>query len=156
VIAGEPVNEAPLIEPGLAERVLERALERGGDFAEVFCEQRSGFSLSIDESRVERAQRGSERGAGVRVVSGETTYFVHVDGLAEPDLLRAAEAAAAALSGGRTEARPLAAAEAPALQEIEVPPEEVPAERKAELLREVDERARAAGGEVAQVQASYS
>jgi TldD protein len=155
-MGAEPVNEAPLIEPELAERVLERALERGGDFAEVFCEQRSGFSLSIDESRVERAQRGSERGAGVRVVSGETTYFAHVDGLAEPDLLRAAEAAAAALSGGRTEAQPLAAAEAPALQEIEVPPEEVPAERKAELLREVDERARAAGGEVAQVQASYS
>jgi TldD protein len=155
-MAGEPANEAPLIEPELAERVLERALERGGDFAEVFCEQRSGFSLSIDESRVERAQRGSERGAGVRVVSGETTYFAHVDGLAEPDLLRAAEAAAAALSGGRTEAQPLAAAEAPALQEIEVPPEEVPAERKAELLREVDERARAADGEVAQVQASYS
>ncbi len=155
-MAAEPVNEAPLIEPELAERVLERALERGGDFAEVFCEQRSGFSLSIDESRVERAQRGSERGAGVRVVSGETTYFAHVDGLAEPDLLRAAEAAAAALSGARTEAQPLAAAEAPALQEIEVPPEEVPAERKAELLREVDERARAAGGEVAQVQASYA
>ena len=89
-MAGEPANEAPLIEPELAERVLERALERGGDFAEVFCEQRSGFSLSIDESRVERAQRGSERGAGVRVVSGDTTYFAHVDGLAEPDLLRAA------------------------------------------------------------------
>ena len=155
-MADERTNGAPLVEPALAERVLARALERGGDFAEVFCEERAGFSLSIDESRVERAQRGSERGAGVRVVSGETTYFAHVDGLAEPDLLRAADAAAAALSGGRTEARPLAAAEAPELQEVEVPPEGVPAERKASLLREVDERARAAGDEVTQVQASYA
>ncbi len=45
--------EAALIEAGLAERVLARALAKGGDFAEVFCEQRSGFSLSIDESRIE-------------------------------------------------------------------------------------------------------
>ena len=37
-----------------------------------------------------------------------------------------------------------------------VRPEEVPAERKAELLRELDERARPQGGEVAQVLASYA
>jgi len=155
-MADDGANGAPLIEPELAGRVLARALERGGDFAELFCEQRSGFSLSIDESRIERAQRGSERGAGVRVVSGETTYFSHVDGLAEEDLLRAAGVAAAGLSGGRTEVQPLAAAEPPALQKVEIPPQGVPAERKAELLRAVDERARAAGAEVAQVQASYA
>jgi len=155
-MADERGNGTPLIEPQLAERVLARALESGGDFAEVFCERRSGFSLSIDESRVERAQRGSERGAGVRVVSGETTYFAHVDGLAEPDLLRAAEAAAAALSGERAEPRALDAAHPPELQEIEVEPEGVPAGRKAELLRELDDRARAGGNEVAQVQGSYA
>src|SRR4029450_11415901 len=95
----EATGNDTLIDTGLVERVLSRALERGGDFTEVFCEQRSGFSLSIDESRVERAQRGAERGAGVRVVSGDTTYFVHVDGLAEPDLMRAAEGGAAARGG---------------------------------------------------------
>jgi TldD protein len=136
--------------------VIERALRNGGDFAEVFCEERGGFGLSIDEARVERAQQGSERGAGVRVVSGETTYFAHVDGLAEPDLMRAADAAAAALSGERAGAEGLAAAEAPELQEIGTAPEDVPAERKVELLRALDERARAAGGDVAQVQGSYA
>ena len=54
----------PLIEAGLAERVVKRALSHGGDFAELFCEQRAGFGLSIDESRIERVQRGAERGAG--------------------------------------------------------------------------------------------
>src|SRR5204862_124006 len=92
---------APLIEPGLAERAVERALDHGGDFAEVFCEERSGFGLAIDESRVEQVQRGSERGAGVRVVRGETSYFAHVDGLAERDLERAAAAVAAAARGPR-------------------------------------------------------
>jgi TldD protein len=111
-----------LLDPELAGRIVGRALRNGGDFAELFCEDRAGLSLSVDESRIERPQRGAERGAGVRVVSGETTYFAHVDGLAEPDLERA----------------------------------DVTAERKAELLRACDERARAAGDAVAQVQAGYS
>jgi TldD protein len=150
------VGPEPLVDPELAARVLTRALAGGGDFAELFCEERDGLGLAIDESRVERVQRGAERGAGVRVVAGETTYFAHVDGLAERDLERAAAAAAAALRGDRAEPRALRVLDAAAPQSIEVPPGAVPAERKAELLRACDERARSLGGEVAQVQASYA
>jgi TldD protein len=146
----------PLIEAELATRALQRALRNGGDFAELFCEERSGLGMAIDESRLERVQRGSDRGAGVRVVCGETTYFAHVDGLEEPDLERAADAVAAAARGDRREAQALQAAEPHARQEIAVAPARVPAARKAELLRACDETARAAGDEVQQVQASYA
>ncbi|MDX6637439.1 MAG: TldD protein, partial [Solirubrobacterales bacterium] len=149
------MNAEPLVGADLAQSVLADALGSGGDFAELYCEERSGFALSVDESRVERPQRGAERGAGVRVVSGDTAYFAHVDGLAEADLRRAASAAAAALSGERSEVAALAAVAAADLQDVQVDPEEVAAERKADLLRSCDERARAAGGEIAQVQVSY-
>jgi TldD protein len=145
-----------LIEEGLAARVLERALSRGGDFAEVFCEERQGFTLSIDESRVERPQSGSERGVGVRVIDGEVTRFAHIDGLAEEDLMLAADGLASALGGDATEALALKAAAPPELQEIEIDPASVPAERKVEVLRELDERARSAGSDIAQASASYS
>ena len=144
-----------LVEPDVAARVLECALSRGGDFAELFCEDRRGFTLSIDESRIERPQSGSERGAGIRVIDGEVTRYAHVDGLADEDLLRAADGLASALDGDPAEPVELRAAEPPRLQEIEVDPESVPAERKAEVLRELDERARSAGAEVAQASASY-
>ncbi|MFL5907287.1 MAG: TldD/PmbA family protein [Solirubrobacterales bacterium] len=145
-----------LVEQELAAQVLQRALSRGGDFAELFCEEREGFTLSIDESRIERPQSSRERGAGVRVIDGEVTRYAHVDGLAEADLLRAADGLAGALGG--EPARPIAlrAAEPPKLQRIQVPPGSVPAERKAEILRELDERARAASPEVTQASASYS
>jgi TldD protein len=145
-----------LVDRDLAASVLERALSRGGDFAELFCEARRGFALSIDESRVERPQSGSERGAGIRVIDGEVTRLAHVDGLDEEDLLRAADSLAHALSGDPSEPAELRAAASPRLQEIEVDPESVPAERKAAVLRELDERARSAGPEVAQASASYS
>src|SRR3954447_7172504 len=96
-------HPTPLIDAELATRVLDGALRNGGDFAEVFCEERTGFGLAIDESRVEGVQRGAERGAGVRMIRGETTYFAHVDGLGEADLERAASAVAAAAHGERHE-----------------------------------------------------
>jgi TldD protein len=144
-----------LLDSAVAERVLSRALAHGGEFAEVFAERRAGLTMAIDESRIESVQSGAEEGAGVRVLSGGTTYFAHVDGLDPADLERAAEEAAAALRGDRAEPRPLRA-EAPAPLPIEQPPGEVPASRKAELLRELDERARGAGAEIAQVSASYA
>jgi TldD protein len=145
-----------LLDPELAEQVLGRALARGGDFAEVFCEERSGFALSVDESRIEDPQSGSEAGAGVRVTEGEVSYFSHVDGLETADLTGAADAAAAALRGKRAEPVPIQPAEPPRLQAIQTTPAEVAAERKAELLRELNERARSAGDEIAQLSASYA
>jgi TldD protein len=143
-----------LLDPAVAEAVLARALANGGEFAEVFAERRAGLTLAIDESRIESVQSGAEEGAGVRVLSGGTTYFAHVDGLDPADLERAADEAASALRGDRAEPRPLRA-EVPGERSVDRPPEEVPTARKAELLRTLDERARAAGGEIAQAMASY-
>ena len=144
-----------LIQPEVAERVLARALAHGGEFAEVFAERSAGMTMAIDESRIEAVQSGAEEGAGVRVLSGGTTYFAHVDGLDPDDLERAAGEAAAALRAERAEPRPLRAV-ASTPQPIEQRPAEVPAERKAALLRELDERARGAGAEIAQFMASYA
>ncbi len=144
-----------LVEPAVAERVLARALASGGEFAEVFVERRSGLTMRIDESRVEAVQSGAEEGAGVRVLSGGTTYFAHVDGLDHADLERAGAEAAAALRADRAEPRPLRAVAATP-QPIERRPEDVPADRKAGLLRGLDERGRAEGGEVVQFTASYA
>jgi TldD protein len=144
-----------LLDREVAARVLARALAHGGEFAELFAERRGGLTLAIDESRIESVQSGAEEGAGVRVLSGGTTYFAHVDGLDPSDLERAADEAAAALRGDRSEPQPLRAV-ATTPQPIERRPEEVPAARKAELLRELDERARSTVGEVAQLIASYA
>ena len=144
-----------LIDQAVAERALARALTNGGRFAEVFAERRRGQTLAIDEQRIESVQSGAEEGAGVRVVDGNTTYFAHVDGLEPAEIERAADEAAAALRAERREPQPLQAREATPLP-IEHRPEDVPAQRKAEILRELDERGRAKGSEIAQFTASYA
>jgi TldD protein len=144
-----------LLDPAVAERVLGKALANGGRFAEVFAERRQGLTMAIDESRIESVQSGAEEGAGVRVVEGSTTYFAHVDGLDPADLERAAEEAASALRGERAEPRALRAQAVTPIA-IAVPPEGVAPERKAALLRELDERGRGRGGEITQFNASYA
>jgi TldD protein len=145
-----------LFEPALAERVIAHALARGGDFAELYAERRASFSVSLDDRKVESAQTGIELGAGVRVIAGEATYFGHVDGLAERDLERVAAEVASAVGRDEAKARALRAAERPPTQLIGIRPEDVPAERKAELLVQCDERARAAAPQVVQVTAGYN
>src|SRR3954466_12344063 len=130
-----------LIGDEVAARVLERALAHGGDFGEVYAEDRYGFALGLDDSKLERPQTGSERGAAVRVVQGDATYFGHVDGLAEDDLLRVAESVAQAVRAGDVR-RPAAleSARADVVHAIRERPEEIDVERKASVLRDCDQR----------------
>jgi TldD protein len=145
-----------LVDPELAGRVLGAALERGGDLAELYAESRNGFRLSLDDRKVERPVAGLELGACVRVVDGEATYYGYVDGLAEPDLLRAAGSVAAAVHGQARQPAALSAVEPEDVHPIATRPEDVDTAAKADLLRALDERARAAGNEVAQARVGYA
>jgi TldD protein len=145
-----------LVDPELAESVLTRALNRGGDLAELYAEDRNGFSLTLDDRRVERPQSGRERGACVRVLLGDSTFYGHVDGLAEEDLTRVADSVAEAVRGAARVPARLSAAELAPGHPVHTRPEEVAAARKAELLRALDERARSAGDAVAQVRVGYA
>jgi TldD protein len=143
-------------EPTL-QRVLGSALRTGGDFAEVFAEDRRNSSALLDDGRVEELTSGRDRGAGIRVVSGDTTGFAHTADLSEAGLLAAAEAAAAAARGGGGGTRTVALARRPASRgyEIERYPGDVPKATKVELLTRADDVARSSGGAISQVSASY-
>jgi TldD protein len=145
-----------LVDPALAARVLERALSRGGDLAELYVEARRGFSISLDDGRVERPQGGRELGACLRVVVGESSYYGHVDGHAEEDLLRVAGSVIQAVRGEARAPAALSALERVEWHPIDIRPEEVEAARKADLLRACDEHARSTAAEVTQVRASYA
>jgi len=145
-----------LVDPGLAARVLERALARGGDMAELYAEARRGFAISLDDGRVERPQGGRERGACVRVVQGDSTYYGHVDGLGEEDLLRVAGSVSEGVRGDARQPAALASVTRGTGHVVAIAPEDIEGARKAELLRACDERARAAGPDVAQARIGYA
>lgn len=147
-----------MIDPDVLERTLDLALRRGGDFAEVFVEDRRLSSGRLDDGKVEELVSGRERGAGIRVVRGETTGFAHTADLTEAGLAQAAEAAAAAARGGGAGTRVAALTEQGASRphEVLLLPEQVDKARKVEVLTRADDAARAESGSIRSVTASYA
>jgi TldD protein len=148
-----------MIELPVAQRVLATALRTGGDFAEIFAEDRRTSSAVLDDGRVEQLSSGRERGAGIRVVVGESTGFAHTADLSEDGLRAAAQAAAAAARSSTTGTRTVQlsppGAGAPTPRRPAVDPEDVAKARKVDLLVQADQAARSAGGAIRQVTAGY-
>jgi TldD protein len=142
----------------LLEATIRRALRHGGDFAEVFVEDRSSLGLALEEGRVERAAGGREAGFGVRLTSGDRTYYSYADDITEADLEQAADAVAAALRGGAGAGRVVELGPVRVglpTAPVTVPPSSVETAVKAGLLRAADEAARATDPAVIQVMAGY-
>jgi len=146
-----------MIEQSVLEEVLGVAMRTGGEFAEVFAEDRRNASAVLDDGRVEELTSGRDRGAGIRVVVGDTTGFAHTADLTEVGLIAAAEAAAAAArgGGGGTNVVALDRRSASRGYDIETYPGDVAKARKVELLGRANDAARAVGGAISQVSVSY-
>ncbi len=146
-----------MLDHELINRTLSSALETGGDFAEVFVEDKRSSSAVLDDGRVEELTSGRDRGAGIRVVVGETTGFAHTADLSESGLANAARAAAAAARGGGGGTRsvsvsPIEVERGPA---VRIPPEDVAKATKVGLLTWANEAARSTGSSITQVSARY-
>jgi len=155
--ADGPRSIGQVIDHDVLERILSGALRTGAEFAEVYAEDKRSTSASLDDGRVEQVTSGRDRGAGIRVVKGDTTGFAHTADLSESGLAAAATAAAAAASqgGGGSRTVALAPAGRHAVNTIGQFPDEVSKSSKVELLRRVDEAARSVGPEIVQVSAGY-
>jgi TldD protein len=147
-----------MLDEAVIQRTLGAALRTGGDFAEIFVEDKRSSAAMLDDGRVEELSSGHDRGAGIRVVVGETTGFAHTADLSDTGLRAAAEAAAAAARSGEGRARAAALARQDAARPntVAVLPESVGKGAKVELLRRADEAARAEGGAISQVRARYA
>ncbi len=146
-----------MIEQELLQGVLAAALRTGADFAEVYAEDKRSTSVALDDGRVEQVTSGRDRGAGIRVVKGDTTGFAHTADLSEAGLRAAAEVAAAAASQGDGGTRTIALNRSPSrvVSPVTQYPDEVRKADKVALLQRMNETARSAGSSIVQVSAGY-
>jgi TldD protein len=146
-----------MIDQDTLTRVLGAATRTGADFAEVFVEDKRSTSAGLDDGRIEQVTSGRDRGAGIRVVKGDTTGFAHTADLSEAGLRAAAEAAAAAASQGGGGVRTVALTRVAPTQvnTVEQYPDSIPKAAKVDLLRRIDDAARSAGASIVQVSAGY-
>jgi len=150
----KPVSS--LLDRELIQETLTEAISNGGEWAEVFVEDRQNASADFDEGRVEAMVSSRDLGAGIRVTVGEVTGFAHTSDLTRDGLSEAAQAAAAvARGGGRVKPIPLNG-DGIAESKARILPETISKTRKVELLEQVDSAARAENAAITQVNVRYS
>ena len=86
-----------MILKSVAEQALIEALRRGGDFAEIFCEDRRSGAMGLVDGHVESAATVRQHGAGIRVYDGLNSVYVHTNDTNLNGLLAAARKAADAI-----------------------------------------------------------
>lgn len=79
--------------------VIEKALSKGGDFAEIFCENTVKNNISMVNGHVDNAVSGIDYGAGIRIFNGTNAVYVYTNDLSEDNLIKTAEQAAEASVG---------------------------------------------------------
>ncbi len=83
-------------------KVISAALQNGGDFAEVYLENRVSRNIVMEESRFKSGLYGVSQGAGVRVISGNKTGYAYTDDITEENLMRAAKVASYVAKDGKS------------------------------------------------------
>ena len=89
-----------MISRDLCQRVLQRAMATGGDYAEIFSENTLNHSINMIADRVETINDSVVAGAAVRVYKGFRSVMATTIDTSEEGLLRCAEKAADALGEG--------------------------------------------------------
>jgi len=138
-------------------RVLDSALERRVDHADLFFEYTTQDSVALEEGLVKSGDRHVAQGVGVRVQADLRQGYAHTDEVGIESLKLATATARAIASqsseGGRA-ALPRRGAPSRNLYPVAALPTEVPVSRKVDLLGRIDAYARSRDPRIVQVMAS--
>lgn len=139
-----PVPEESLYEldPETLNRIIRHALSKGGEFAEIYIENRVSRSILMEESKFRNGVYGVSRGAGVRVISGDKTGYAYTDEISEEKLLRAAEVASFVAKGSKAVA-PVDVSEdtRDSFITVKVPLRELNDEKRLDIMRRANQAA---------------
>src|SRR6266511_3902082 len=155
--AARPIPKEPaVLEDAVVRKVLGAALATGGEWAEVYAEDRLSHNIRLEDRRVEELVTGRDRGAGVRVVRGTSSAYAYTNRLDAESLAEAARVASAALRDQpRIEARDLRRRTPGVVHPVRIDPAGIDRTTLAELVRRADDAARAYDRTVTQVSAAY-
>ena len=83
-----------MISREICQRVLQKAVSTGADYAELFAENTVNHSISMIASRVDSVKNAVIAGAAVRVYKGMRSVMATTVDTSESGLIRCAEKAA--------------------------------------------------------------
>ncbi len=92
-------------------KTLQLALKHGGDFAEVFVEQRQKTSIILEENKLEEVLSGTDVGMGLRVISNYNTSYGYTNSMEAEGWFSLADVISNSLVGASNKEEPISLAE---------------------------------------------
>ncbi len=139
------------------QKLLAQALEKGGDYADIYAQYGINNSLSLEEGIIKNATKSIAAGVGIRVVKGDQTGYAYVEDITPQNLAKAAQTAAAIANEKKS---------FPAIKvdhqsvtnwyPLEAPASEVVSDEKITLIKNAESRAFAADKRVMRVNVSFA
>lgn len=90
-----------MLKKHVIEDVLYAALSRGGDFAEIFVEDKSIKTIEMLGGRVEKSISGKDYGIGIRIFNNFNSIYAYTNDSSKENLIKVAKEAAKALDGSQ-------------------------------------------------------
>ncbi|HHV45861.1 MAG TPA: TldD/PmbA family protein [Tissierellia bacterium] len=138
------------------ENVLYAALSTGGDFAEIFVEDRYNTNIRMVGGYIENSLSGRDYGVGIRVFDGLNSAYGYTNDSSEENLIKVAkEVALAAKSKKEDIVLNMMKADINNIHTIKIIPNTVEKRRKVELLKRGYESAKNYDPLITQVTANY-
>jgi TldD protein len=146
-----------LIPKNIIEEVLTKALSQGGDFAEVFLEDKVSNSIRMINNKIDDVISGRDYGAGIRIMKGFKSVYAYTNDTSRLALLDTALKAASALkdSDGQDIEISLVEKLPRNIHEIKLLPSSVNNLNKASIVKTAYKVAKDYDSQIAQVMVGY-
>jgi TldD protein len=146
-----------ILEPSQIKKVIERALSKGGDFAEIYFEYRIELAINLSENKIKSLNYGISPGLGVRVISGSKTGYAYTDDFRFEKILEVADVASYVADSGIGNKAVNLEEKRKAGQnfKVEKPIYLLDLDKKIELLWRANDSARSYDGRIKQVDINY-
>ncbi|MFQ3573498.1 MAG: TldD/PmbA family protein [Thermodesulfovibrionales bacterium] len=76
-----------MIDDNLMIECIKRLLKKGGDYADVFWEDRKSLMISLDDNKIDKINIGHREGVGIRLIHNLKTYYAYGNNLSPKQIL---------------------------------------------------------------------
>lgn len=139
----------------LALKIIRKALSKGGDYADIFVENKQHVSIQLEDDKVEKIVSGIDNGIGLRVVFGGRTAYAYGNDFSESSLLDLADTVSKAAKEKRDLTINLKKVMPPVDFKIKLDPRGVDIQKKILLVENANKVARGVSRKIKQVSVVY-
>ncbi len=137
-------------------RILKENMKYNGEFSDIFAEHTHTSSIVFEENRLEKVISGIDSGVGIRTIYNKHTAYGYTNDLSQSSLLELANIVGKAAGEGRE--NPDINLEKKHVKpkfEVKLLPEDIPIEKKVEMVKRANEVAWKFDSRVKQVKVIY-